>query len=330
MTPNRVRSAYLHGKSIDARSVYLRGKSINARSVYLRGKSIDARSVYLYGSQILKTAGIESHLLDAQLLLMFVLDRDKTWLLGHPEHIVDDDSLARFNELIEKRAHACPVAYITNNREFFGLDFYVDERALIPRPETEHVVEAAVSALGDSNAVVLDIGTGSGCIAVAIAKLCNAQVVACDISDGALAVAKKNTAAHGVSDKITFIQADAFDDGSADAIRAAADGTIDMIISNPPYIETDDIATLPDTVKHYEPLTALDGGADGLIFYRRIAELGISILPPGGVMILETGAGQAGAVSAILNKNTYTNIHIIKDLAGIDRVVKCTKEGTHV
>jgi len=288
------------------------------------------KSVYLRGSQTLKTTGIESHLLDAQLLLMFVLDKDKTWLLGHPEHIVDDDSLACFNELIDKRARHCPVAYITNNREFFGLDLYVDERALIPRPETEHAVEAAVSALGDSNAVVLDIGTGSGCIAVAIAKLCNARIVACDVSDGALTIAKMNAATHGVSDKITFLQVDAFDDGFTDAIRAAADGTIDMIISNPPYIETGDIVALPDTIKRYEPLTALDGDADGLVFYRRIAELGQAILSPGGTMILETGAGQAGAVSAILNDNAYADICIIKDLAGIDRVVKCTKEGTHV
>ena len=275
------------------------------------------------GGRILRETGITSHALDAQVILAQVLDKDRAWILSHPEYEPDGKTIRQFNHSIERRALYCPVQYIVNRQEFYSLDFYVDENVLIPRPETELLVERVIAAAGDKRANILDIGTGSGCIAVAVAKHCkNAKVFACDLSRPALDVAARNAAFHGVSDRIHFFYADFFTISFAAEVRSHTGGATDIIVMNPPYIETGRLRSLPASVRDYEPLTALDGKLDGLAFYRMISETGPKILENGGYLMCETGAGQAEAVRGILS-GVYNDIEVINDLAGIGRVVLC-------
>jgi len=273
------------------------------------------------GGRLLKEKGVVSHALDAQVILAHVLNRDRAWLLSHPEYEPDAESIQKFVRSIERRALFCPVQYIVNRQEFYNLDFYVDERVLIPRPETEVLVERAISLIGGKRAGILEIGTGSGCIAVAVAKHCeNARVFACDLSRPALEVAELNAASHGVSDRIDFFYADFFTISFAAEIRSLIGDGTDLILMNPPYIETGQLSALPVSVKHYEPLSALDGQRDGLAFYRKITSIGPKILKVGGRLICETGDGQAETVRGIFN-GVYADIEIINDLAGAGRVV---------
>ena len=222
-----------------------------------------------------------------------------------------------FNTFIQDRLKGRPVAYIVGNREFMGLDFYVQEGVLIPRPDTEPLVEELIELCrGKENLNILDIGTGSGAITISLAKYLNtSKVKSFDISDIALEVGKKNAISNEVDDRVEFTKSDLFSSIENKSIQ------FDVIVSNPPYIPKKDIETLHIQVKDYEPYTALEGGEDGLDFYRSITEQSRMYLKENGILAYEVGHDQAQDVSEIMKSNGYTKIYTKKDLQGIDRVV---------
>ena len=222
-----------------------------------------------------------------------------------------------FNIFIQDRLKGRPVAYIVGNREFMGLDFYVQEGVLIPRPDTEPLVEELIELCrGKENLNILDIGTGSGAITISLAKYLNtSKVKSFDISDIALEVGKKNAISNEVDDRVEFIKSDLFSSIENKSIQ------FDVIVSNPPYIPKKDIETLHTQVKDYEPYIALEGGEDGLDFYRSITEQSRMYLKENGILAYEVGHDQAQDVAEIMKSNGYTKIYTKKDLQGIDRVV---------
>ena len=222
-----------------------------------------------------------------------------------------------FNTFIQDRLKGRPVAYIVGNREFMGLDFYVQEGVLIPRPDTEPLVEELIELCREKeNLNILDIGTGSGAITISLAKYLNtSKVKSFDISDIALEVGKKNAISNEVDDRVEFIKSDLFSSIENKSIQ------FDVIVSNPPYIPKKDIETLHTQVKDYEPYIALEGGEDGLDFYRSITEQSRMYLKENGILAYEVGHDQAQDVSEIMKSNGYTKIYTKKDLQGIDRVV---------
>jgi release factor glutamine methyltransferase len=219
--------------------------------------------------------------------------------------------------MIQDRLKGRPIAYIVNNREFMGLDFYVEEGVLIPRPDTEPLVEEVIELVkGKENLKIVDIGTGSGAITVSLAKyIKDCQVYSLDISDKALSIGLKNAISNNVEDKINFIKSNIFSGIEDKGLE------LDVIVSNPPYIRRADIETLHTQVKDYEPYIALEGGEDGLNFYRDITRESVKYLKDKGILAFEVGHDQAEDVSEILKHNGYTNIYTKKDLQGIDRVV---------
>lgn len=264
----------------------------------------------------LKKADIDTANLDAKLLLCKYLNKDKLYLIVNANEEIEVDS--SFFELVERRENYEPMQYILGKAEFYGLDFKVNKNVLIPRPDTEILVERVINFVGDNQYTVLDIGTGSGCIPITVAVNCkNAKAYTVDISPDATKVAVDNAKNNGVGDRVTFL--------NMDILKDFPDFKVDCIVSNPPYIEDEVIPTLMEDVKNYEPIIALSGGEDGLVFYRRIAEKGKDILNDGGFIAFEVGHNQAQEVKEILERNGYTNIEITKDLAGIDRVVSALK-----
>lgn len=266
----------------------------------------------------LKKSGIDTANLDAKLLLCKYLKKDKLYLIvnSNEEINIDDD----FEQLVIRREKREPMQYILGKAEFFGLDFKVNKNVLIPRPDTEVLVEKVIDFVGDNSYTVLDIGTGSGCIPVTVAVNCkNAKVYTADISEDATAVAKENAKLNGVEERISFL--------NMDILKDFPEEEVDCIVSNPPYIEEDVIPTLMSDVKDFEPYIALSGGKDGLVFYRRIAEKGFEILKDGGLIAFEVGHNQAMAVSTILEENGFNDIITLKDLVGIERVVCGIRRG---
>lgn len=256
--------------------------------------------------------------LDVEILLEKALgDVDSLYIRLNLNKEVTEDEFNIFNNLIEDRLNGRPIAYIVGNREFMGLDFYVQEGVLIPRPDTEALVEEIIELCKDKKDLsLLDIGTGSGAITVSLAKYLNdAYVKSFDISEIALEIGKKNAINNNVEDKIEFIKSDLFS-----AIKDT-DIQFDVIVSNPPYIPRKDIETLHTQVKDYEPYNALEGGEDGLDFYRDITEQSVNYLKQNGILAYEVGHDQAQDVAEIMKNNGYTKIYTKKDLQGIDRVV---------
>ena len=256
--------------------------------------------------------------LDVEILLEKALgDVDSLYIRLNLNKEVTEDEFNIFNNLIEDRLNGRPIAYIVGNREFMGLDFYVQEGVLIPRPDTEALVEEIIELCKDKKDLsLLDIGTGSGAITVSLAKyLNNADVKSFDISEIALEIGKKNAINNNVEDKIEFIKSNLFS-----AIKDT-DIQFDVIVSNPPYIPKKDIETLHTQVKDYEPYNALEGGEDGLDFYRDITEQSVNYLKQNGILAYEVGHDQAQDVAEIMKNNGYTKIYTKKDLQGIDRVV---------
>jgi release factor glutamine methyltransferase len=261
---------------------------------------------------------VENPRLDAELLMAFAVGVPRERLITGTIAI-DDDLREQYAKLIDQRAARMPLAYIVGRREFYSLNLEVTPEVLIPRPETETLVAAALSSIKERPASrVIDLGTGSGAIALAIATIApHARIVASDVSVDAIVVATRNALRLGVATRIEFRHADCWTliDGD-DPL-----GRFDLIISNPPYIRDAEIATLAKEIRDYEPRVALAGGPDGLDFYRRIASEASIHLTSGGALMVEVGAGQAIEVAAICRTAGLGEVTTINDLAGIPRVV---------
>ena len=272
----------------------------------------------------LQAAKVPSHALAAELLLMHALGRDRAWIYSHPEALLDGDAARKFSELVTQRAHGVPTQYLTSKQEFWGLEFEVTPAVLIPRPETEHVVEVAMERLGEQrgreNLRVADIGTGSGCIAVALAhELRSAEIVATDISKAALEIARRNAERHGVAGRIRFVECDLLD-----AVITQERG-FDLIVSNPPYVARNEEAQLPRDVREHEPQEALFGGATGIEIYGRLITEASDHLCVGGLLVVEIGYGTAEHIRQLLDCAAWRDVRVTNDLAGIPRVVSAER-----
>ena len=254
--------------------------------------------------------------LDAETLLLHLLNQNRTWLLTNWETDASPEIETAFGKLIARRSSGKPLQYITGMAEFFGLPFQVAPGALIPRPETEHLVEEVLrlAQIQAPEALrIADIGTGSGAISVALAhSLPNARLTATDLSPQALSIARENAAKNHVSERIEFIQ--------GDLLAPLSGQSFTIIASNPPYIPNSDLESLSVEVREYEPHSALFAGEDGLTVYRRLIPDAYHLLLPGGWLVLEIGFGQQQSIQALLEENRYTEIRFIADYQGIPRV----------
>lgn len=268
---------------------------------------------YQMGYVQLENSEIKEAKLDARLLLEFICDTNRNDLLVHPEREITAEQKIKYFQCIERRATCEPLQYITGEQEFMGLTFLTDPSTLIPRQDTETLVEEVLLHLHDGMEI-LDVCTGSGCILLSLLKYSNDCIgVGCDLNPDAVLLAQKNAEMLGLD--ATFVQSDLFEH---------IEGKYDMIVSNPPYVETAVIETLDMVVKGYEPHTALDGGADGLDFYRRLVTQAKPFLRKEGMLFFEIGYNQAESVSRLLAEAGYIEVTVKKDLAGLDRVVYAT------
>jgi release factor glutamine methyltransferase len=288
---------------------------------------------------------VPSASLAAELLLMHTLGRDRTFLYAHPEQELDAATCERYFSLIAQRASGVPTQHLTGRQEFWGLDFEVTPDVLIPRPETEHVIELALQRLraaasGDtsprnSELCIADVGTGSGCIAIALAhELPNARITATDISPRALEVARRNAARHGVASRIAFAECNLLDallhesrvtNHPSPSPGASESRLFDLIASNPPYIARKDAATLPREVREHEPDIALFAGEAGTEMYAPLIAEAAKLLKPGGLLVLELGYNSADHVSRLLETTEWSAVAITNDLAGIKRVASAQR-----
>jgi release factor glutamine methyltransferase len=311
------------------------------------------RALLKFGITQLREARVPSFTLAAELLLLHAFGRDRTWLYAHPEEVVSDENAQRFFALIARRAAGDPTQHLTGKQEFWGMEFEVTPDVLIPRPETEHVIEVALDrlaarelragrrqTLSGEGLVIADVGTGSGCIAIALAKeLPGAKIYATDTSPKALEVARRNVARHGFSDRIHFVECNLLDEVVHAASNAAISAThqspvtsheparlggsrsFDLIVSNPPYVGRWEAATLPREVRDHEPEVALYGGEEGYELYAALIAQAAQHLKPGGILVLELGHNSLPAVQPLLDAQTWTNVGVTNDLAGIPRVI---------
>ncbi len=295
----------------------------------MRGEDITVRRALREGAEFLSRLGIESARLDAELLLGRAIGRTRESVYCDYPVVLGAREKEVYNSLLERRARGEPLAYITAEREFWSLPFYVTSEVLVPRPETEIVVEAAlelVKKMAPRRAIrILDLGTGSGAIAVALARaLGAAEVWATDLSARALEVARINAERHAVNDKIRFLQGDTFE-----PVRNR-EQVFDLIVSNPPYVRRADWPRLTAEVRDWEPGLALDGGVDGLDFYRRISMEAHSYLGDGAFVALEIGADMGAEVCRLLARaGHYSEPSVRPDYAGRDRVVVAQKLPAH-
>jgi release factor glutamine methyltransferase len=338
---------------------------------------IDVRAALKQATARLNAAGVPSHTLAAELLLMHALGRDRAWLYAHPEAPLDSAAGERYFELVARRSAGTPTQYLIGRQEFWGLEFEVTPDVLIPRPETEHVMEVALERLGQEKTVlsrpdhsagaglrIADVGTGSGCLAVALAReLSAAEFFATDISAAALAVAQRNAARHAVAARIRFLQCNLLDAFLAarpetyagqpaqacsgarrfshGAVAGARDGAsapedspaasrssprFDLIVSNPPYVGRDQAGCLPREIREHEPEIALFAGATGMEVYAPLLDQAAQLLVSGGVVVLELGYGAAERVRALVDSaGCWTAITVTNDLAGIPRVLAAAR-----
>ncbi|MFN6202170.1 MAG: peptide chain release factor N(5)-glutamine methyltransferase [Acidobacteriota bacterium] len=260
----------------------------------------------------LREAGVPNDLLDAQTLLCFTLGRDRTWLIiNYREAMAESDSEV-YTQLIARRATGEPLQYITGRQEFFGLDFAVSPAVLIPRPESELIVEEVVR-LGWPAPLIVDVGTGSGCLAVAIAReIPTARVIAIDIAAEALAVARQNAVSNGVAAQIEFVNGD---------LLGPLTTRASIIVSNPPYIAASEMDGLQREVRDWEPRGALTDEGDGLGFYRRLLRTAPAHLEPGGYLICEIGYQQAAAMRSLVESAIWDGPRFLTDLQGYERTM---------
>lgn len=276
------------------------------------------------GYQILNSAGIEEARLDAWLLLEFAADIKRAWYYAHMDETVETAVAEQYRQLCEKRAQHIPLQHLTGQAYFMGYEFYVDDRVLVPRQDTETLVEEAISHLRELPAPkILDMCTGSGCILLSLLmELPQASGTGADVSADALEVAKENTRRLGLEKRAELIQSDLFSADYFEKNSRKKCMEYDMLISNPPYIRTADIDGLMDEVRLHDPRLALDGKADGLYFYEKITEQAGKYLKPGGWLIYEIGCDQGKDVAEIMKKKGFIQIEVKKDLAGLDRIVE--------
>jgi release factor glutamine methyltransferase len=315
-------------------------------------KQMDVRAALKQGLAQLREVPVPSFTLAAELLLLHVLGRDRTWLYAHPEEQISSADAGRYFALIARRANGEPTQHLTGKQEFWGLEFEVTPDVLIPRPETEHVIEVALDrlavrelragrkqALTGEGLQLADIGTGSGCIAIALAKeLPQATIFATDISSVALAVAQRNAKRHSVAGHLRFLECNLLD-GFIHRAAASADVSdapnaesgpritehgsrfLDLIASNPPYIGRREAATLMREVRDHEPEIALYGGEEGYELYADLVAQSAANLKPGGILVLELGHNSHPAIQPLLDSSQWANIGVTNDLAGIPRVL---------
>jgi release factor glutamine methyltransferase len=319
---------------------------------------MDVRTALKNGIAQLREADVPSFTLVAELLLLHVLGRDRTWLYAHPEAIIAVADTERFFVLIARRAAGEPTQHLTGKQEFWGLEFEVTPDVLIPRPETEHVIEVALDRLAlrevragrpqrndGAGLHIADIGTGSGCIAVALAKeLPGAMLYATDISPAALEVARRNATRNGVASRIHFAESNLLDrwlpagaryivpldeNSATGAHESQVMGhelpLFDLIASNPPYIGRREAPTLTREVRDHEPESALYGGEEGYELYGGLIAQAATHLKPGGILVLELGHDSLPAVQPLLDATNWTNVGVTNDLAGIPRVIAAVR-----
>ncbi len=271
-------------------------------------------------------AGITNSRLDAELLLCHTLGKDRAWLLAHMQEAVDEQHRALFEQAVDRRALREPLQYILGKQEFWGLDFLVTRDVLIPRPETELIIETALTLVPNKDArlTILDLCTGSGCIAVSLAKeLASARFFASDKSEKALDVARENARRHGTTDRIRFLEGDLF--GPLKELDLG--GRVDIMVSNPPYVPSEEFSTLQPEVRDHEPRMALLAGQNGTELHQRIIDEAPEFLRSEGALIMEMGMGQAEALVHMMREHgTFDKPDVLKDLAGIERVIVARKK----
>ena len=271
-------------------------------------------------SQILQGAGVPEARREAGSLLSFVIARDRTFLISHAEDQIDEHSLEQFREAVERRAAGEPLQYITRRQDFFGREFRVTPDVLIPRPETELLVEAALEVVGDAP-LICDVGTGSGCIAVTLlCEIVAARAVAVDKSTAALEVAKLNARDLSVAERAVFVISDCFE--SLDS----REYQFDLIASNPPYVPAEVVPELQREVRDHEPLVALSPGPDGLSMIRRLLQEAPAFLKQNGHLIVEIGFDQGEKVQSLVDDSVWRLLELRPDLQGIPRIVILQKQ----
>lgn len=279
----------------------------------------------MQGSHKLRQAGVPEARREAGSLLAHVLERDRSFILSHAEDEIGGEQAERFRQYLERRAQGEPLQYITGHQEFFGLDFEVTPDVLIPRPETELLIETALKLFTSSDDAIsiCDVGTGSGCIAVTLLhELPQARVLAIDVSPAALEVAKRNAARHAVAERIDFVLSDCF---AALNTQNPRHSHFNLIVSNPPYVAEGAIAGLQREVRKFEPVTALAAGVDGLTIIRRLLLEAGDFLTTGGHFLFEIGFDQATAVEQLIDPTIWKLLAIHKDLQDIPRIVALEK-----
>ena len=282
---------------------------------------MDIRTLLHRTTRELAAGGSPSPRLDAEVLLMNFLKTDRVRLCIHPERMLTEEECAGFSLWVDRRRRGEPVAYITGEKEFWSLLFEVNRDVLIPRPETECLIEEVLKYYGPEadHLRIIDIGTGSGAIGVALAvEIPAASIVATDVSRGALAVAHRNADRHGAAGRMEFLEGRFF---------ASAVGEFDVIVSNPPYIPDDVYPLLPEGIRAFEPCEALVAGPDGADFHRKIIREGAGRLNTGGRIFLEIGEGQKGLVDSFFqDEGCYTDIYFRKDYGGMERVAAARRK----
>lgn len=277
------------------------------------------RELYEYGKCRLAEAGIVEDQLDARLLLEYVCRSDRNELILYADRERSSMEEQFYKMVIEKRASRIPLQHITGEQEFMGLSFQVNEHVLIPRQDTEILVEEAMCHLSDGMRI-LDLCTGSGCILLSLLKYSNeCEGVGIDISEEALKKAQEN--AQRLHIDAVFLEGDLFDPLADFVSDRTTDRLFDMIVSNPPYIKTAEIDTLMPEVREHEPVCALDGGEDGLQFYRKILAKAPEYMRKGAVLLFEIGCGQGDAVVHLMQEAGFVEVEVLQDYAGLDRVV---------
>jgi release factor glutamine methyltransferase len=270
------------------------------------------RTAIAQGSELLGRDGVPEPRLTAELLLAHAIRCERTYFYAHPEQELREVEWIHYGRYLDERLKGKPTQYITKHQEFYGREFKVTRDVLIPRPETELLIETILK-LDRRPGVIIDVGTGSGAIGITLALELNRSVIATDLSREACAIARSN--ALNLHSKVQFLE--------ADLLRPFADSTADIIVSNPPYVPLNDQAGLQREVRDYEPSLALFAGPDGLAVYKRLIPEAERVLKPGGILAIELGFGQSDAVSALASG--WLNLQLIPDLAGIPRVLICER-----